>query len=67
MLCNVNVPIESISECHMRPLEIRSLWLIIVRVQQQSSGWLQGLISTIVGNLKLSVTNVHVRYEDGTR
>lgn len=27
-------------------------------------GFLRGLIDTIVGNLQLSITNVHVRYED---
>ncbi|KAK7291737.1 hypothetical protein RIF29_07114 [Crotalaria pallida] len=31
-----------------------------------SSGnsWLSSLISTIIGNLKISITNVHIRYED---
>jgi vacuolar protein sorting-associated protein 13A/C len=28
------------------------------------AGFLRGLIDTIIGNLQLSITNVHVRYED---
>ncbi|KAL2636221.1 hypothetical protein R1flu_007700 [Riccia fluitans] len=29
-----------------------------------NTSWLGSLISTIIGNLKLSITNVHIRYED---
>jgi vacuolar protein sorting-associated protein 13A/C len=29
-----------------------------------NSSWLGSLISTIIGNLKLSITNIHIRYED---
>ncbi|BBN04917.1 vacuolar protein sorting-associated protein 13A/C [Marchantia polymorpha subsp. ruderalis] len=29
-----------------------------------NTSWLGSLISTIIGNLKLSITNIHIRYED---
>ncbi|KAI5072395.1 hypothetical protein GOP47_0012501 [Adiantum capillus-veneris] len=29
-----------------------------------NNSWLGSLISTIIGNLKLSITNIHIRYED---
>ncbi|KAL2348225.1 hypothetical protein Fmac_002225 [Flemingia macrophylla] len=31
----------------------------------QNKSWLGSLISTIIGNLKLSISNIHIRYEDG--
>ncbi|KAH7316123.1 hypothetical protein KP509_21G079300 [Ceratopteris richardii] len=30
----------------------------------ENNSWLGSLISTIIGNLKLSITNIHIRYED---
>ncbi|CAL0314336.1 unnamed protein product [Lupinus luteus] len=30
----------------------------------QNKSWLGSLISTIIGNLKLSISNIHIRYED---
>ncbi|GMN73596.1 hypothetical protein TIFTF001_054327, partial [Ficus carica] len=30
----------------------------------KNTSWLGSLISTIVGNLKLSISNIHIRYED---
>lgn len=32
---------------------------------EMNKSWLGSLISTIIGNLKLSISNVHIRYEDG--
>ncbi|MCO5593425.1 hypothetical protein L7F22_047439 [Adiantum nelumboides] len=32
----------------------------------EASSWLGSLIATIIGNLKISITNVHIRYEDCT-
>jgi hypothetical protein len=29
-----------------------------------SNSWLYNLISTIIGNLKVTISNVHIRYED---
>jgi vacuolar protein sorting-associated protein 13A/C len=33
----------------------------------QGGSWIGSLLATIVGNLKLSITNVHIRYEDAVR
>eukprot|EP00897_Mesotaenium_endlicherianum_P008373 jgi/Mesen1/7564/ME000392S06833 len=30
----------------------------------EGSSWIGSLIATVVGNLKISITNVHIRYED---
>lgn len=34
---------------------------------QSNSSWLGSLIGTVIGNLKLSITNIHIRYEDTER
>ncbi|KAL4326411.1 hypothetical protein GQ457_11G021550 [Hibiscus cannabinus] len=31
---------------------------------EMNKSWLGSLISTIIGNLKLSISNIHIRYED---
>lgn len=31
------------------------------------NSWLGSLIATIIGNLKISISNVHVRFEDAFR
>lgn len=31
------------------------------------NSWLGSIIATIIGNLKVSISNVHIRYEDSTR
>jgi hypothetical protein len=31
------------------------------------NSWLYNLISTIIGNLKVTISNVHIRYEDSAR
>lgn len=33
----------------------------------QGNSWLGSIIATIIGNLKVSISNVHIRYEDSTR
>jgi hypothetical protein len=30
----------------------------------KNTSWLGSLINTIIGNLKLSISNIHIRYED---
>ncbi|XP_062098359.1 intermembrane lipid transfer protein VPS13-like [Humulus lupulus] len=32
--------------------------------RNENQSWLGSLINTIVGNLKLSISNIHIRYED---
>eukprot|EP00889_Picochlorum_renovo_P001727 jgi/Picre1/28757/NNA_004156.t1 len=31
----------------------------------QQKGFLKGLIDTVIGNLQISIKNIHIRYEDG--
>lgn len=33
----------------------------------KNSSWLGSFISTIIGNIKLLIGNIHIRYEDGER
>ncbi|KMT11750.1 hypothetical protein BVRB_5g105600 [Beta vulgaris subsp. vulgaris] len=35
------------------------------KAEEVNQSWLGSLISTIIGNLKLSISNIHIRYEDG--
>lgn len=32
-----------------------------------ANSWLGSLIGTIIGNLKITISNVHIRYEDSMR
>lgn len=41
------------------------LWEKSQQLQSEmNKSWLGSLISTIIGNLKLSISNIHIRYED---
>ncbi|KAL5072393.1 hypothetical protein RYX36_011377 [Vicia faba] len=41
------------------------LWEKSQQIQSEmNKSWLGSLISTIIGNLKLSISNIHIRYED---
>lgn len=42
------------------------LWLTLLQPPGGNS-WLGALIATIIGNLKISLSNVHIRYEDSIR
>nr|DAD18267.1 TPA_asm: hypothetical protein HUJ06_019730 [Nelumbo nucifera] len=49
--------------------KIRELEMKLLESQHQlksemNKSWLGSLINTIIGNLKLSITNIHIRYED---
>jgi len=33
----------------------------------KNSSWLGSFISTVIGNIKLSIGNIHIRYEDVER
>ncbi|XP_073000916.1 uncharacterized protein [Typha latifolia] len=49
--------------------KVRELEMKLLESQQQlksemNASWLGSLINTIIGNLKLSITNIHIRYED---
>ncbi|XP_047340404.1 uncharacterized protein LOC124943990 [Impatiens glandulifera] len=48
-----------IKETEMKLLETKQLM-----TSELNKTWLGSLIDTIIGNLKLSITNIHIRYED---
>ncbi|WOL09557.1 hypothetical protein Cni_G18310 [Canna indica] len=48
---------------------VKELEMKLLESQQQlksemNTSWLGSLVNTIIGNLKLSITNIHIRYED---
>ncbi|XP_028077973.1 LOW QUALITY PROTEIN: uncharacterized protein LOC114279888 [Camellia sinensis] len=49
-----------ILEMEMKLLESRQL----LKSEEMNKSWLGSLIDTIIGNLKLSISNIHIRYED---
>ncbi|XP_042486677.1 uncharacterized protein LOC122066914 [Macadamia integrifolia] len=56
--------VQEAKKNRVREMEMR---LLESRQQLQSTmnkSWLGSLINTIIGNLKLSITNIHIRYED---
>nr|XP_009413254.1 PREDICTED: uncharacterized protein LOC103994598 isoform X1 [Musa acuminata subsp. malaccensis] len=49
--------------------QVKELEMKLLESEQQlksemNTSWLGSLINTIIGNLKLSITNIHIRYED---
>lgn len=42
-------------------------WHLILLQPPPGNSWLGSLIATIIGNLKISISNVHIRYEDSVR
>ncbi|XP_073111690.1 uncharacterized protein [Elaeis guineensis] len=52
-----------------KKIRVREMEMKLLESQQQlrsemNTSWLGSLISTIIGNIKLSVTNIHIRFED---
>uniref|UniRef100_A0A0E0R2L4 PH domain-containing protein n=1 Tax=Oryza rufipogon TaxID=4529 RepID=A0A0E0R2L4_ORYRU len=48
---------------------VREMEMKLLESQQQlkselNSSWLGSFISTVIGNIKLSISNIHIRYED---
>ncbi|XP_020520361.1 uncharacterized protein LOC18430003 [Amborella trichopoda] len=65
------VDIEKIFQAKLRQTEETELAIIEAKDSKLRSGnssnensWLGSLIATIIGNLKISISNVHIRYED---
>ncbi|KAM1034247.1 hypothetical protein ACFX2J_037492 [Malus domestica] len=56
--------VQEAKKNRIREMEMK----LLERTQQLKSdmntSWLGSLISTIIGNLKLSISNIHIRYED---
>ncbi|KAF8032759.1 hypothetical protein BT93_D1608 [Corymbia citriodora subsp. variegata] len=56
--------VQEAKKSRVREMEMK----LLERAQQLESevnkSWLGSLINTIIGNLKLSISNIHIRYED---
>lgn len=65
---------EKLMEAKRRRLEEAESAMLDAKEKKKNQGentaeagsWLGSLIATIIGNLKISITNVHIRYEDCT-
>ncbi|KAJ7520814.1 hypothetical protein O6H91_19G024000 [Diphasiastrum complanatum] len=55
---------RQIEEAELAMLEAKDKRSSLKETSPETSSWLGSLIATIVGNLKISVTNLHIRYED---
>lgn len=55
-----------LEEAELAMLEAKERKTIKTESSAETSSWLGSLIATIIGNLKISITNVHIRYEDST-
>ncbi|PTQ34792.1 hypothetical protein MARPO_0076s0036 [Marchantia polymorpha] len=53
-----------IEEKELAYLEAKDKKIATPEDAPETSTWLGSLIATIVGNLKISITNLHIRYED---
>ncbi|XP_042394059.1 uncharacterized protein LOC121984930 isoform X2 [Zingiber officinale] len=58
---------DAIQEAKKNKVKELEMKLLDNQHQQKSemdTSWLGSLVNTIIGNLKLSITNIHIRYED---
>ncbi|MQL82370.1 hypothetical protein Taro_014851 [Colocasia esculenta] len=56
--------IQEAKRSRVREMEMRLLEAQQHLKSEINTSWLGSLINTIIGNLKLSITNIHIRYED---
>lgn len=54
----------TIEELEVRALAAKEGKKAPANTKAEDNSWLGSLIATVVGNLKISITNVHIRYED---
>eukprot|EP01018_Ginkgo_biloba_P025446 Gb_15429 [translate_table: standard] len=55
---------HQIEEAELAMLEAKDKKTTKVESSPETNSWLGSLIATVVGNLKISISNVHIRYED---
>ncbi|XP_020523219.1 uncharacterized protein LOC110007315 isoform X2 [Amborella trichopoda] len=55
---------QDVKKNRVRELELKLLEALQRQKTEVNTSWLGSLINTIIGNLKLSVTYIHIRYED---
>ncbi|WCJ20748.1 hypothetical protein M5689_002962 [Euphorbia peplus] len=56
--------VQEAKKSHIRETEMKLLERAQRLKSEVNSSWLGSLINTIIGNLKLSISNIHIRYED---
>ncbi|WZZ79291.1 hypothetical protein YC2023_099863 [Brassica napus] len=47
-----------------RRLHTEMVWLVLLIKVDSNKSWVGSLVDTVMGNLKLSISNIHIRYED---
>ncbi|XP_031385571.1 uncharacterized protein LOC116199374 isoform X2 [Punica granatum] len=56
--------VQETKKTRVREMEMKLLERSQQLKTEVNKSWLGSLISTIIGNLKLSISNIHIRYED---
>ncbi|XWS62075.1 hypothetical protein CRYUN_Cryun07bG0179900 [Craigia yunnanensis] len=56
--------IQEAKKSRVQEMEMKLLERTHQLKSEMNKSWLGSLISTIIGNLKLSISNIHIRYED---
>ncbi|KAI4338425.1 hypothetical protein MLD38_023489 [Melastoma candidum] len=56
--------VEETKRSRVREMEMKLLEKSQQLKSEVNKSWLGSLINTIIGNLKLSISNIHIRYED---
>ncbi|BFG31191.1 hypothetical protein CerSpe_174650 [Prunus speciosa] len=56
--------VQEAKKNRVREMEMKLLERTQQLKSEMNTSWLGSLISTIIGNLKLSISNIHIRYED---
>ncbi|XP_050141691.1 uncharacterized protein LOC126617690 [Malus sylvestris] len=56
--------VQEAKKNRIREMEMKLLERAQQLKSEMNTSWLGSLISTIIGNLKLSISNIHIRYED---
>ncbi|XP_022737877.1 uncharacterized protein LOC111290709 isoform X2 [Durio zibethinus] len=56
--------IQEAKKSRVQEMEMKLLERMHQLKSEMNKSWLGSLISTIIGNLKLSISNIHIRYED---
>uniref|UniRef100_A0A2C9U4Y6 Integrase catalytic domain-containing protein n=1 Tax=Manihot esculenta TaxID=3983 RepID=A0A2C9U4Y6_MANES len=56
--------VQEAKRSRVREMEMKLLERAQLLKSEVNTTWLGSLINTIIGNLKLSISNIHIRYED---
>ncbi|KAM7530923.1 hypothetical protein LguiB_034333 [Lonicera macranthoides] len=56
--------VQEIKKSRIKEMELKLLESREILMTEMNKSWLGSLVNTIIGNLKLSISNIHIRYED---